>query len=136
MLERTVAQIEQAVSTPSAPHGDDGDPDNAPAGAVPGEGPGQGSFQLALELAGVLAHPEDHPGHQTDGNEGQGAAENLLSLEGEGLGPPGQDGAGGQRQEGGQPDADPQLGQSVTAVGFDQVGDDNADDKSRLQTLP
>ena len=37
--------------------------------------------QLAADAAGGAGHPEDHPGDEADGDDRQGAADQLLRLE-------------------------------------------------------
>ena len=118
-----------------AADGDDRDPHHAPAGVADTEGVAQGVTDLALELTRVAPHPQDHPGDEADGHQGQDAADDLLGLECQGLGAPGQDGAQSQGQKGGEPHTEPQLGEDIAALGLDEVGGDDADDERGLETL-
>ena len=63
------------------------------------------------------------------------AADQLLGLEGEALGPEGQGGTEGEGDDHGDADAEPDRGQQVAAVGLDQVGDEDADDERGFETL-
>ena len=119
--ERTVAQMNRAVSRP--------------ARGAAGEHVVEGGLDAFLEGAGGLPHPEDHPGDHGDGDQGEGAADDLLGLEGEGLGAPREQGAEGEREAGGQGDADPHLGEDVSTVGAHEVGGDDADDERGLEAL-
>ena len=115
MLERTVAHTNRAVSTPSRPTATTAI-QTMPQPELPAERDlDSDPSSSPLSSRAFFPHPEDHPGHQADGDEGQEASKDLLGLEGEGLGPPGHDGAGDQWDQCCQPDPQPQLGQGVPA---------------------
>jgi hypothetical protein len=83
----------------------------------------------------VRAHPEDHPGDHRDGHEREHAAEDLLRLEGERVGAPGEGGADGERDGDGEPDPDPEPAEQVATPELAEVRDEDADDESCFEAF-
>ena len=92
-------------------------------------------LELALDVAGLAGHPEDHPGHEHDGDDRQGAADGLLRLEGETPWPEGEQRAEPDGDDDGDGDAQPDARQQLAAIGLDQVGHEDADDQRGLEAF-
>ena len=93
--------------------------------------------ELALEPPGRAAHPEDHPGHQGDRDDGR---DRLEQLPGPVVGQQRRLGVGEQGAEAG-PTARPRRPRRPRAApvpapaGLHQVGDEDADDQRGLEAL-
>lgn len=92
-------------------------------------------LQVLVQRLGGLGHPEDHPGHQASGQDGQRAADDLLRLEGQPLRAEGQQRAETQRDRDRDAHAGVDARQQVPAVRFGQVRDQQDDDQDRFQSL-
>lgn len=107
---------------------------HAPGGAV-GHAIDAGA-QFAAERAGGARHPEDHPGDQSDGDDGQAAADRFLGFEGEAAGTEGQQGAETDGHRDSDSHARPQPGEQRSPATLGQVCHQQDNDERRLEALP
>jgi hypothetical protein len=91
--------------------------------------------QVRREPLGGPGHPEDHPGDQPHGEDGQRAADGLLRLEAEAAGSERQDRAERQGDADGHPDPRPDTGEQRPPVGLHEVGHEDDDDQAGLEAL-
>jgi hypothetical protein len=80
-------------------------------------------------------HPEDHPCHKGDGDDCQGSSEYFFTMWTEFVGSKTEDRSETKAQQESQGHASPEGGAKVSAIGFHQIGHENAYDERGFETL-